>query len=160
MQANALRGRTLGRVGLLAWALVLGGLAGAAHAQSPAAAPAPTPIRFDVTVSQISETPGPIDPRAAQLDERLRREFRYESLKVLEERRMELGIDDVGSVDLPNGKRLQLKPLLRDAKGVLLSVDLQGTMRGDLRVKNGHVVVIGAQRFGDGKLVISLVPRF
>ncbi|MED5262377.1 MAG: hypothetical protein VX574_08280 [Myxococcota bacterium] len=155
MQANALRGRSLGRVGLFAWALVLGGVA---YAQS--AAPGAAPIRFDVTVSQISEKPGPIDPRAAELDERLRREFRYESLRVLEERRMELGIDDVGRVDLPNGKRLQLKPLLRDAKGVLLSVDLQGTMRGDLRVKNGHVVVIGAQRFGDGKLVISLVPRF
>ena len=155
MQANALRGRTLGRVGLLVSALALGGLAGVAHAQSP-----PTPIRFDVTVSQISEAPGPIDPRAAQLDERLRREFRYESLKVLEERRMELGIDDVAGIDLPNGKRLQLKPLLVDANGVLLSVDLQGTMRGDLRVKNGHVVVIGAERFGDGKLVISLIPRF
>ncbi len=158
MQANALRGRSLRWLGLFAWALVLGGGVGTAHAQS--AAPDPAPIRFDVTVSQISEAPGPIDPRAAELDERLRREFRYESLKVLEERSMELGIDDVGGVDLPNGKRLQLKPLLLDAKGVLLSVDLQGTMRGDLRVKNGHVVVIGAQRFGDGKLVISLVPRF
>ena len=158
MQANALRGRPLAWFGLLAWALVLGGVVGTAHGQS--AAPDPAPIRFDVTVSQISEEPGPIDPRATKLDQRLRREFRYESLRVLEERRMELGIDDVGRVDLPNGKRLQLKPLLLDAKGVLLSVDLQGTMRGDLRVKSGHVVVIGAQRFADGKLVISLVPRF
>ncbi len=158
MQANALRGRSLGWVGLFAWALVVVGAVGTAQAQSTALDPAP--IRFDVTVSQISEEPGPVDPRAAELDERLRREFRYESLRVLDEQRMELGIDDVGRVDLPNGKRLQLKPLLLDAKGVLLSVDLQGTMRGDLRVKNGHVVVIGAQRFGDGKLVISLVPRF
>jgi len=39
-------------------------------------------------------------------------------------------------------------------------VDLEGTLQGDLRVKNGHQVVIGAQRVADGKLVISLEPRF
>ena len=152
MQPNAWGGRTLSGIGLLATALLLGGLGGLARAESP--------IHFDVTVSQISERPGPIDPRAAELDQRLRREFRYESLKVLAERSLDLGIDDVGSVDLPNGKQLRLKPLLADAKGVLLAVDLQGTMRGDLRVKSGHVVVIGAQQHGEGKLVISLVPRF
>ena len=158
MQVNALRRRTVARAGVFAAIAVLGAAAGMARAQAPESSP--SPIRLEVTVSQIGETPGPIDPRAAQLDKRLRREFRYESLQVLEERSMELGIDDVGRVDLPNGKKLQLKPLLVDANGVLLSVDLQGTMRGDLRVKNGHVVVIGAQRFRDGKLVISLVPRF
>lgn len=145
--------RVPARAGRVALVLVMGWLAGgAAHAESL--------IRFDVTVSQISEKPGEIDPRAAQLDRRLRREFRYQSLRVLEQKRLELGIDDVGSIDLPNGRKLRLKPLLADARGVLLSVDLEGTMRGDLRVKSGHLVVIGAQRFGDGKLVISLVPRF
>jgi hypothetical protein len=29
-----------------------------------------------------------------------------------------------------------------------------------LRVPNGHLVVIGAERFEDGKLVISLEPRW
>lgn len=152
MHLNVVWERALCRVPSIALALVLVGWGEAANAEPR--------VHFEVTVSQISGLPGEIDPRAAELDRRLRREFRYESLKVLAERKLELGIDDVGKVALPNGKTLQLKPLLADDKGVLLAVDLEGTMRGDLRVKSGHVVVIGAQRFGAGKLVISLVPRF
>lgn len=125
-----------------------------------AAAKAEPTVRFDVMVSQISDQPGPIDPRAQQLHERLRREFRYESLRVLEEATMKLGIDEVGRLRLPNGKRLGLKPLLIDERGVLLAVDIDGAMQGDLRVQKGHQVVIGAQRYEQGKLVISLVPNF
>ena len=29
-----------------------------------------------------------------------------------------------------------------------------------MRVRNGHLVVIGAERYEDGKLVIGLEPRF
>ena len=137
--------------------LVAGGLLLALTASQ---ALAESTIRFDVMVSQISQTPGPIDPRAAKLHEKIRNEFRYESLRVLESKTMNLGIDDVGTLRLPNGKQLGLKPLLIDDRGVLLSVDLEGTLQGDLRVKNGHQVVIGAQRVADGKLVISLEPRF
>ena len=32
--------------------------------------------------------------------------------------------------------------------------------RNDVRVKNGHLVVIGAERYRGGKLVVSLQPRW
>ena len=146
-----LRGFGYAVLGLTVWAGALGG--------APPVAAEPT-VRFDVMVSQISAQPGAIDPRAKSLHEKLRREFRYESLRVLEEATMKLGIDEVGRLQLPNGKRLGLKPLLIDNRGVLLAVDIDGAMQGDLRVKKGHQVVIGAQRYEQGKLVISLIPRF
>jgi hypothetical protein len=43
---------------------------------------------------------------------------------------------------------------------VLLALTVQGTLRTDMRVPNGHLVVIGAERFEDGKLVISLKPSW
>ena len=72
-------------------------LAGALGAAPPAEAE-PT-VRFDIMVSQISDQPGPIDPRAKALHEKLRREFRYESLRVLEKANMKLAD---GSLDQRN----------------------------------------------------------
>jgi hypothetical protein len=117
-------------------------------------------IEVEVLVSHISEAPGDVDPRARKLHQRLTKEFRYQSLEVLESRELRLGLDEVGRVALPNGKQLRVRPLQVDAGSALLAVDVEGTLRTDLRVRNGHLVVIGAERYRDGKLVISLEPRW
>jgi hypothetical protein len=147
---------------LEATALALAALALGLAAPAPAAAQAPAEgaIRLEVMVSQISDEPGPVDARASRLDAQLRQQFRYQSLRVVDTHTLDLALDQVGNVALPGGSTLRLKPILRDARGALVAVDLPGVIQMDMRVRNGQLVVLGAQRYGDGKLVISLEPRF
>jgi hypothetical protein len=117
-------------------------------------------VGVDVMVSHISDGPGAIDPRARTLDAKLRKQFRYESLAVLESRRFDLKLDQVAAMQLPNGRKFRLRPLHVGDQGVLMAVSVEGTVETDLRVRNGHLVVIGAEQYRDGKLVISLEPHW
>ena len=137
----------------LAAALLLG-IAASASAQPPRR------IAIDVTVSHATDAEGTVDPRAGQLDSLLKPQFRYGGLKVLQEQRLNLALDEVGTLQLPNGRKFRVRPLDVGSEGVLLSVSVQGTLWTDMRVRNGHPVVIGAERYQDGKLVISLKPHF
>jgi hypothetical protein len=131
-----------------------------ASAASVEAQPPPRRIAIDVTVSHATDAEGTIDPRAVQLDALLKPQFRYGGLKVLQEERLNLAMDEVGTLKLPNGRKFRVRPLDIGPEGVLLSVSVQGTLWTDMRVRNGHPVVIGAERFQDGKLVIALEPHF
>ena len=137
----------------LVLALVLGAGAGAAKAQEQR-------IDVELMVSHVSSTGGEIDPRARKLHQKLQGEFRYESLRVLQIRRLRLALNEVGSVGLPNGKTVRVRPLQVGEGGVLLAVDVEGAARMDLKVRKGHLVVIGAERYQDGKLVVSLEPSW
>ncbi len=139
---------------LLGLVLVLCAGAGIARAE-PAQG-----IEMIVLVAHASTGPGGVDPGAERLADKLTKEFRYESLRLLQSRRLRLALDEVGSVRLPNGKLLRLRPLQVGKKSVLLAVELEGTLQTDLRIPNGHLVVIGAERYQDGKLVIGLEPRW
>jgi hypothetical protein len=139
--------------GALAAALLLG-LAGAAAAEPPRR------IAIDVTVSHALDAQGAIDPRGLELDAHLKQQFRYGGLKVLQVERLKLALDEVGTLQLPNGRKFRVRPLDVGSEGVLLSVSVQGTLWTDMRVRNGHLVVIGAERYQDGKLVIGLEPHF
>jgi hypothetical protein len=136
--------------GLLALAAWLG----------PSPAGAQGPIELEVLVSQISDRPGSIDPRGEKVHRELQGRFRYQSLAVLVQRRLRLALDEVGSVALPNGKALRVRPNDVGKSGVLLAVQVEGALDTDLRVRNGHLVVVGAGRYEDGTLVISLQPSF
>jgi hypothetical protein len=127
---------------------------------APAAAQPSQSVRMEVMVSHISNEPGAVDPRASRLDRTLRDQFRYESLKVIQTQTLKLGLDEVGTVRLPNGRRLRVRPLQIDSRGVLTAVSLEGSVDADLRIRNGHLVVIGAERYQGGKLVVSLEPHF
>ncbi len=115
-------------------------------------------LQLTLEVARISNEPGPVQP--GRLDTKLREQFRYQSLEVIESRTFELEIDDVARVRLPNGSWVQVKPLLLDERGALLAVDVEGALKTDVRVKSNHMLVLGAHRHGNGRLVISLEPRF
>jgi hypothetical protein len=126
----------------------------------PTAAQTDERVEIEVLVSHISNRPGKVDPAGRKLDRKLRDQFRYESLHVLESRRLRLGLDEVGSVRLPSGKQLRVRPLQVSARGVLVAVAIEGTLQTDLRIRNGHLVVIGAEPYQEGRLVISLEPHY
>jgi hypothetical protein len=116
-------------------------------------------VGLDLTVSHASPHPGPVDPAAAQLHERLKHEFRYESLRVIERRRLDLRTGEIGGLDLPSGKRVRVRPLHMGAGGVLLAVDIENTLHSDMRVPDRQPVVIGVDRYDDGKLILTLEPQ-
>ena len=148
-----MRWLNFGLVLALVLAPVLGVAAAAAKAQEQR-------IDIELIVSHVSQTDGEIDPRGRKLHQKLQDQFRYESLRVLQIRGLRLALNEVGSVGLPNGKSVHVRPLQLSESGVLLAVDVEGAARMDLKVRKGHLVVIGAERYQDGKLVISLEPRW
>lgn len=127
---------------------------------SPALAQEVQRIAVQLRVGHISQQPGTIDPAAADLDRRLRRDFNYKSIHLIEDRTLDLGMNELGSLQLPTGRWVTVRPRKVGDTGVLLAVEVQGLLRTRLRVPNRHQVVIGAQNYDDGKLVISLEPRY
>jgi hypothetical protein len=140
--------------------LAIGALAVVALAWPAAAGDEPRRITLEILVAHISDQPGGIDPRGAALHRTLADQFRYETLRVLDRRHLDLPLGTVESVELPNGRRLNVRAFQLSSKGVLLGVTVTGSLQTDLRIPNGHLVVIGAERFEDGKLVISLEPSW
>jgi len=125
---------------------------------APALAQTARTVALELTVSHASQQPGPVDPEAALLHEQLRNDFRYQSLRVIERRRLDLRTGEVGGLDLPSGKRVRVRPLHMGAGGVLLAVDIENTLHTDMRVPDRQPVVIGVDRYDDGKLILTLEP--
>ena len=83
------------------------GVAGAAAAQAPT-------IEVEVMVSHISDGSGSIDARGQKLHEKLKGQFRYESLKVLQTRGLRLALDEVALVSAePSAELLDLDEALK-----------------------------------------------
>lgn len=134
------------------------GLVGAQNAY--AQEEAPRRVGLSLMVSHVSPLPGPIDPTIAAIHRRILDEFHYQSLHVLERHSMELQLQEVGGVVLPTGKRVELRPIAVSPTGVLIAVDIPGTLQTDVRVPNRKAVVIGVDRYDDGKLILTLEPNY
>ena len=111
-------------------------------------------------VSHVTIAPGPVDPSGAHIHDRLNKEFQYQSFRVLERHDMDLRLQEIGLLVLPTGKRVELRPLAVSPSGVLISVDIPGTLQTDVRVPNRKQVVIGVDRYQDGKLLLTLEPNY
>jgi len=125
-----------------------------------AAAEDPQRISLEVLVAYISDQEGGVDPRAKELHAQLSDQFRYRTLRVLDQRRFDLPLGVTEGLELPTGKLLNLRAFQLGPRGVLLAVTVRGSLQTDLRIPNGHLVVIGAEGYQDGKLVISLQPSW
>ncbi|MCL4684260.1 hypothetical protein KJ059_05850 [Myxococcota bacterium] len=123
---------------------------------APASAQQARRVGLSLTVSHASSHPGPVDPAAARLHESLRDEFRYESLRVIERRRLSLRTGEIGGLDLPSGKRVRVRPLHLGPAGVLLAVDIENTLHTDMRLPDRRPVVIGVDRYQGGKLILTV----
>jgi hypothetical protein len=145
----------------VAGALALLAVAGVrtVRAQTPAD-PANDRVPVNVMVVHTSDGDGGIDPRARELDEKLKKQLRYRSMQVIQEERVDLEMNRVGTVDLPDGRKVRMRPLHKGAKGVLMAVDVQGAVKLDARAPNHHKVVIGAGEYQDGNLAVSIEPDY
>ena len=138
----------------------LAAIAVALAAAAATAAEEPRRIALEVLVAYISDEPGGVDPQAQELDRTLAGQFRYATLRVLDQRRLDLPLGAVESVALPNGRLLNVRAFQLASRGVLLGVTVKGSLQTDLRVPNGHLVVIGTERYQAGQIVISLKPSW
>lgn len=143
----------------IALALALTGLVPLAPVDS-AIAQASDRVPVNVMVVQTSNRKGEVDPRAQELHETLRKQLRYKSIRVLQEQRVDLQMNQVGTVLLPDGRKVRMRPMHKGAKGVLMAVDVQGAVKLDARARNHHKVVIGAGEYEDGNLAVSIEPDY
>jgi hypothetical protein len=97
-------GRRRVALGVIALAAGLA-LGSAGHAQEKGS------IHFEMIVSHVSPEPGSIDPRAEELHRQIKGEIRYRSLRVIELRTFDLDLDEVGSLELPTGRKVRVRPL-------------------------------------------------
>jgi len=143
----------------VALSLALAGLVPLAHGRS-ATAQAGDRVPVNVMVVHTSNRKGEVDPRAQELHETLRKQLRYKSMRVIQEQRVDLEMNRVGTVDLPDGRKVRMRPLHKGAKGVLMAVDVQGAVKLDARAPNHHKVVIGAGEYENGNLAVSIEPDY
>ena len=135
-------------------------VSGALLAGSPAWSQTGRRFSVKVTVAEISNAEGKIDGRAKRLDLKLRKKFKYNSLKVIKERRLKLALDEVGSVKLPDGRMFRVRPLDLGDRGLLMAVGWEGEVMMDMRAPNNHLLVIGGPAHGDSQLVVSIEPQY
>jgi hypothetical protein len=145
-----------------ALAALVAGFAGPADAQGKGKGKAKRGDRIPVNVIVVytSDAEGGVDPRARELDAKLKKQLRYKSMRVLQEERIYLDVDRVGTVKLPDGRAVRMRPMHKDEKGVLMAVDVPGAVNLDARTPNHHKVVIGAGEYEDGNLAISIEPDY
>ncbi len=117
--------------------------------------------QFDihVTVCQLGEGPGGIDKKCAKLHARAQNQLRYESLTHLKTGRLKLGLDEVGTLKLPNGQPLRVRPLDLTDQGLLLAAEVGG-LKADLKVAKGRLVVMDGGRHEGQKVAVSFEPRW
>ena len=138
-------------VGIVFGALLVGGAAWSQGERS---------FSVKVTVAEISDAAGKIDARAERLDRNLREKFKYNSLRVIKERRLNLALDEVGSVELPNGRMFRVQPLNVGDRGLLMAVGWEGEVMMDMRAPSNHLLVIGGPSHGNSQLVVSIEPQY
>ena len=117
-------------------------------------------VPVNVIVVHTSDGEGGVDPRARDLDRKLGKQLRYKSMRVIREERVDLHVDEVSTVQLPDGRSVRMRPMHRDEQGVLLAVDVEGAVKLDARAPNHHKVVIGAGAYEDGNLAVSIEPDY
>lgn len=145
--------RALARLAAIA-ALAAGTLLGAgAHAQDECKR-----VPVNVLVTRLSNEGTGVDQEGRRLDEKLRGQLNYDSLEVIEKRRIDLEVDQVGRIDLPNGRSARVQPIHKSDEGILMAVDVENAAKIDARVKNHNLLVIRAGKYDDGDLVLSLEP--
>ncbi len=152
-------GRSSRRVSI-AVSVVLAGLVAIAAPGAASAQGRGDRVPVNVMVVHTSEGEGGVDPRARELDEKLKKQLRYKSMRVIQQERVDLEMNRVGTVQLPDGRKVRMRPMHKGAKGVLMAVDVQGAVKLDARARNHHKVVIGVGEYEDGNLAVSIEPDY
>jgi len=140
---------------------MVGAVVAALLLAAPALAQEAQRIRLQITVGHASADAGEVDPELRDLHRRLQRDFRYQSLRLLQRKRIVLALDELGEMRLPNGSWVRVRPLTLSGARLLVATEVEGAVRTDLRMHNHKpVVIVHPEAFDGGRLVISFEPSF
>ena len=114
-------------------------------------------VRVRLTLIRASTSPGPIDPAAEVLYQRLQKQqFRYQSLRVIKKHRLRMAMREERRVVLPTGGSLRLRPLERRPKGLMIKLAIEGRLDTRIMLRPEKHVVIGAGPIEGGQLIVQI----
>lgn len=122
---------------------------------------APSEVSFEVLVIEASSTGDAIDPRLEKLSKRLDRTM-FSAFKLLASKTASMGLTSNESIPLPEGRRLELKPMRFEKSGRLtLFLKLHGKSGAKLvdleaTVKPGGDFMVGGPKLDEGTLLVYL----
>lgn len=137
-------------------ALVLAGAAPVLAQQPPRRVPAPVIVHYRIV--QAFEKAGSIDPGCKDLPPKLG-PMNFRSMRLLEERRVRLGIGQQYSVRLPTGKTMRMRPLSIVEHRLHMHLNMPG-LDTSFRMKPLRAVAVGGERHGDGHLLVYIESDF
>lgn len=120
---------------------------------APAAAES---VRVSVVVSHASSEKGPMEQPNL-----LPPGFNFQSHRVLQSTSLDLAMGQTGTVRLPNGKSVTLRPTELRENDLMMHVEVEGATRSDLRMRNGKRVTIRhPEPYQGGNLLVHLEASF
>ena len=109
-----------------------------------------------LVVLHAAPGPGGVGPEARPFHEQLRRDFKYQSLRVLTQHRRRLVLNRQERVMLPTGSEFRIRAMEIGERGLLLAVEVPGRVNTQLRVPKRRRVLIAPESYQGGKLIISI----
>ncbi len=141
-----------------ATALVIAALAVAA-APALAQQPEAGPVQLRVSIVHAAEQPGVIDPSLRDLPRALG-PMKFGTLRLIEQRQLQLGIGQLGHVPLPDRREVTMTPVSFAARNVQMRLQMPGQVNSELSMSPGRPVVLGGPRYKDGHLIVYIEPEF
>lgn len=139
-------------------ALVVGLLAlGAAPAF--AQAPEARPVHLRVSVVHAAERAGEIDPQLRDLPRALG-PMKFGTLRLIEQRQLQLGIGQPGHVSLPDRREVTMTPMVVDQRQMQMRLQMPGQVNSQVNMTPGRPVVLGGPRHEDGHVIVYIEPEF
>ncbi len=128
------------------------------HAPAPELARAIPPISIRFSVAFASEEEGDLDPAAHDIYERL--PARYHSIRMIEERTIEVLFGEQVHVTLPTGAQVRLLPIAVHGGQLHLQLEMPQLLNTSMRMANSRAFYVGGVPYEHGTLVFKLVPEF
>jgi hypothetical protein len=150
----------------IAAALALAGFAPfELHAQTLPLAPesareaaAIPPIVIRISVAYATEEQGEVDPAARDIFEHL--PAKYRSIKMLDERTIEVLFGEQAQVDLSSGSQVRLLPVAVHGGQLHLQLEMPEVLNTSMRMSNSRAFYVGGVPHEGGTLIFKLVPEF
>ena len=116
------------------------------------------PIKIRVVVANASEAEGEVDARANDIYEHL--PARFHSIKLVEERTIEVQFGDLGELVLPTGVTVRLLPVAVHDNQLHMQLEIPEVLNTSMRMSNSRAFYVGGVEGPDGTLILKLVPEF
>lgn len=127
----------------------------ARSALGPSAIP---PISIRVSVAYASEEEGAVDPVARDIYEHL--PAKYRSIRMIDQRTIEVLFGEQAHIDLPTGSEVLLLPVAVHGGQLHLQLEMPEVLNTSMRLSNSRAFYVGGVPHDHGTLVFKLVPEF